>query len=268
VPLLLGNPADIGPDVDDELLTPSVPALRTVHSSPVRPVQVGDQMVIATTVKNNDPVYDWSSYVLIEVRDQEGITMLLRWQSGIFETGDQKDIGISWTPNKSGNYSLRTFVISDLQNPRVMSSVKETHVTISDGNQGTDNHCSGSASCFTGIITNIVDGDTLDVGDTRIRLSLADTPEVGESGYDDATEFTSELCLVGSIALVDQDDGQLMDDFGRMIAKVTCEGEMVLNAELLESGHAQVLREYCDESEFSAESWVEAVCKDEGTPSQ
>jgi micrococcal nuclease len=228
-------------------------------------MQVGDQMVITTQVTNNDPVYDWSSYVLVEVRNQDGITVLLSWQSGVFEKGRQKAVGITWTPDKPGNYQLRTFVITDFRNPRVMSSVQDSQVTIAETNKETDGHCSGSASCFYGIVTNIVDGDTLDVGDTRVRLSLVDTPEVGEAGYEEATEFTSELCLVGSNALVDQDDGQPVDDFGRMIAKVTCEGDMIINAELLESRYAQVLTEYCDESEFSKESWAEG-CMVVGIP--
>jgi micrococcal nuclease len=257
---MLGNPADIGDEVDAEILTPSAPVLRTIHTTPVRPIHVGDQMVITTQVTNNDPVNDWSSYVLVEVRDQEGITVMLGWQSGIFEVGSQKDVGISWTPDTPGNYQLRTFVITDFQNPRVMSSVQDSQVTIAEASEATDGLCSGSASCFTGIVINIVDGDTLDVNDNRVRLSLVDTPEVDEAGYHEATEFSSELCLVGSNVLVDQDDGQPFDDFGRMIAKVTCEGDMIINAELLESGHAKVMTEYCAESEFSLQGWLQGGC--------
>lgn len=41
------------------------------------------------------------------------------------------------------------------------------------------NECQGQADCFTGIVTDIVDGDTLDVNNVRIRLSLVNTPERG-----------------------------------------------------------------------------------------
>jgi endonuclease YncB( thermonuclease family) len=40
-----------------------------------------------------------------------------------------------------------------------------------------DMTCAGNAACFTGPVTKIVDGDTLDVNDMRIRLALVNTPE-------------------------------------------------------------------------------------------
>ncbi|MDW0148448.1 MAG: hypothetical protein QOK59_07165, partial [Nitrososphaeraceae archaeon] len=40
-----------------------------------------------------------------------------------------------------------------------------------------------------GIVTKVVDGDTLDINGTRIRLSLVDTPERGQPGFDQAKEF-------------------------------------------------------------------------------
>ena len=46
--------------------------------------------------------------------------------------------------------------------------------------------CQGQADCFSGIVTEIVDGDTLDVNNVRIRLTLVNTPERGESGYQEA----------------------------------------------------------------------------------
>jgi endonuclease YncB( thermonuclease family) len=49
-------------------------------------------------------------------------------------------------------------------------------ITISSGIQF---ECDGSAACFRGNVTNIVDGDTLDVNGIRIRLSLVNTPEIG-----------------------------------------------------------------------------------------
>jgi endonuclease YncB( thermonuclease family) len=69
-------------------------------------------------------------------------------------------------------------------------------------------NCRGVATCFSETVTHIVDGDTLDVGSTRIRLALVNTPEVGQPGYSGAKQFTAGTCPVGSQAFVDQDDGQ------------------------------------------------------------
>lgn len=115
--------------------------------------------------------------------------------------------------------------------------------------------CSGSAECFEDTVTKIVDGDTLYVGDVKIRLALVDTPEVGEDGFEEATQFAKNLCPVGSNATVDQDDEQLYDWYGRMLAVVYCDGKN-LNEELLEKGHAVILTQYCDESEFGNQAWA------------
>src|SRR5207302_9701945 len=75
--------------------------------------------------------------------------------------------------------------------------------------------CKGTAACFTNTVTHIVDGDTLDVGSTRIRLTLVNSPEVGQPGYAEAKEFTNRTCPVGTQALVDEDDGQAGGSDGR-----------------------------------------------------
>ncbi len=115
--------------------------------------------------------------------------------------------------------------------------------------------CRGTAACFKDSVTYIVDGDTLDVGTTRIRLALVNTPEVGEPGYVEAKRFTAQTCPVGIQAAVDEDDGQTGGSYGRMIAVVYCQG-VNLNEALLGSGHAVLLTYYCPVSEFADEAWT------------
>jgi len=117
--------------------------------------------------------------------------------------------------------------------------------------------CKGSADCITGTVTKVVDGDTLDIDDTRIRLSLVNTPEVNQGGYAEAKKFTSQLCPVGSKAVADEDDRQTQGSYGRVIAKVTCGGK-VLNEELLNANMAEILTDFCDRSEFRDEGWARA----------
>src|SRR2546422_5818647 len=115
--------------------------------------------------------------------------------------------------------------------------------------------CKGTAACFTDTVTYIVDGDTLDVGSTRIRLALVNSPEVGEPGYTEAKQFTAQTCPVGTQALVDEDDGQTGGSYGRMVAVVYC-GGVNLNAALLSSGNAVLVTYYCSVSEFASEPWT------------
>jgi endonuclease YncB( thermonuclease family) len=131
-----------------------------------------------------------------------------------------------------------------------------------DSNQeqglSTSNECQGQADCFTGKVTEIVDGDTLDVNNVRVRLSLVNTPERGDSGYLEAKGFTESMCPIGSEALVDEDDGQKEGSFDRLIGLVYCGNEkLVLNEHLLNEGHAQIFEDFCNVSEFSEDGWVQ-----------
>jgi micrococcal nuclease len=112
---------------------------------------------------------------------------------------------------------------------------------------------------ISGPITHIVDGDTLDVNNIRIRLSLVNTPEVGEPGFDTAKKFVEKLCLDKN-GEVDIDDGQRQGSFGREIGVVYCDG-VNLNSELMSKGYASISTEFCDVSEFSAEPWTKSSCQ-------
>src|SRR4029078_13450850 len=84
---------------------------------------------------------------------------------------------------------------------------------------------------LAGKVNHVVHGDTLDINDIRIRLSLVDTPERGDPGFKEATQFVVKLCL-GENAEVDMDDGQRRGSFGREIGVVYCDGKN-LNEQLM-----------------------------------
>src|SRR3989304_9445029 len=63
-----------------------------------------------------------------------------------------------------------------------------------------DPQCTEAEGCFRGIVTRVVDGDTLDVNGTRIRLVLVDAPETYEAGGAEATAFIAHSCPPGSQA--------------------------------------------------------------------
>ena len=117
--------------------------------------------------------------------------------------------------------------------------------------------CRGEADCFRGKVTEIVDGDTIDVGNVRIRLSMVNTPERGEPGYNEATELTESVCPVGAKALVDEDDGQKEGSYDRLIGIVYCNGNATsLNQILLEERKAILYEDFCGVSEFARDKWV------------
>ena len=118
------------------------------------------------------------------------------------------------------------------------------------------NHCKGDTLCISEKIIRIIDGDTIHLEDGhKIRISLTNTPEIYQKGYNEAAKFTANLCPIGTIAIVDQDDLQPYDKFNRLVGKVIC-GDKILNAELLYNNHAKILTQYCSTSEFANEQWA------------
>jgi hypothetical protein len=131
------------------------------------------------------------------------------------------------------------------------------------GGSSSSSECKGQADCFRGTVTEIVDGDTLDVNNVRVRLALVNTPGSGENGYTEAIDFVQSVCDVGTTALVDEDDGQKEGSFDRVIGLVYCGNDNInnkksLNELLLEGGYAVIYQDFCSISEFSSSSWAQS----------
>ena len=116
-------------------------------------------------------------------------------------------------------------------------------------------NCLGTAQCFIGTVTKIIDGDTIHVDGQSIRFALSSAPEIKGYGGIDSRNFIETLCPVGSIAVVDEDDGQILGSYGRLVGKITC-NDINLNSELLDANLGYLELRFCDSSEFSSESWA------------
>ena len=118
----------------------------------------------------------------------------------------------------------------------------------------TSPECSGTAGCITGTVTSVIDGDTIKVDGQSIRFALVDAPKIKYDGGQ-SLNFVEQVCPVGSTVVVDQDDDQLEDKYGRMLGVVYC-NDLNLNKELLDSGLGDLYSAFCDQSEFSTHSWA------------
>jgi len=107
----------------------TAPELQDVTGQEIDEVSAGQQVVLATSVRNNNDAPQ-PFVALIEVRDDTGVTVFLAWQTGTLPASGQTQVGLSWTPDTSGDYEIRTFVISDLNNPQVLSPVSESNITV------------------------------------------------------------------------------------------------------------------------------------------
>ena len=114
--------------------------------------------------------------------------------------------------------------------------------------------CLGEARCFSGTLVKMVDNDIMQVDGDIVRLALVDAPKMK---YDNgkARNFIELICPVGSTVVVDQDDSQLEDKYGRILGVVYCNNSN-LNKELLDIGLGDLYSAFCDQSEFRNSDWA------------
>ena len=84
---------------------------------------------------------------------------------------------------------------------------------------------------------------------------MVSTPELQGYGGVDSRNFIQTICPVGSKVIVDEDDGQVLGSYDRIVGTVTCNG-MNLNEELLDANLGFLEVRFCSSSEFAAESWA------------
>ena len=128
--------------------------------------------------------------------------------------------------------------------------------------QTTITHSNIHPDAVSGTITRIIDGDTLVFNGDTYRLSIIDTPERGEDGFDEATNAVNGLCPVGSTAYVEDDSLQGQDRYGRYLGVVWCEGNdysVTVGEYLSDNGHLKKFyTNFCGNTEAATSKWAEA----------
>jgi hypothetical protein len=118
----------------DVIYYPSTPTLHNLAGEKISTIEVGQQSMIRISVHNNNPA-EQPFLLLVEVRNGYGVTEYLAWQSGVAEANGNYTMETLWTPNahcgippneECRNYTIRSFAITSLQNPQILSPVFET----------------------------------------------------------------------------------------------------------------------------------------------
>jgi micrococcal nuclease len=96
---------------------------------------------------------------------------------------------------------------------------------------------------LTGQVVKVVDGDTIHVRIAdrveRVRYIGMNAPELGQPGGREATEANRKL-VEGQLVNLEL-DVQERDRYGRLLAYVYVAGDVMVNAELVGNGYAQVM---------------------------
>ena len=110
--------------------TAAQPILKDFSGKDITEVTAGQQVVLSSTVTNNQGTVQPFA-AIVEVRNADGETVYLQWQQGTLNANGSTNIGLSWTPDVSGTYTARTFVVTNISTPAALSPVAESTITVS-----------------------------------------------------------------------------------------------------------------------------------------
>jgi len=83
-------------------------------------ISLGKQVMITSDVINNQDSSQGFAYIT-QIKDESGIVISLSWLTGSLSPNQSLSPAQSWTPMKSGAYSIEIFVWKSIDNPDALS---------------------------------------------------------------------------------------------------------------------------------------------------
>ncbi|MGI0012045.1 MAG: hypothetical protein ACREBU_01180 [Nitrososphaera sp.] len=107
----------------------SGPIVKDAQGNLLSTASTGEIIILSVNVTNNENV-PLPFVILIESRDEIGVTQFLEFHIGTLQGNRSSEVGISWKPAEAGNYQLRTFLISGFDSPEVLTGVQTSDFVI------------------------------------------------------------------------------------------------------------------------------------------
>ena len=93
-------------------------------------INVNQQFYIATTLAHQGDAAQQFVYI-VQIADESGSTVLLKWLGGEVEPDQRFKISVSWTPATSGTYTIDTFLWDGIHTQNALDSNKSIMASIS-----------------------------------------------------------------------------------------------------------------------------------------
>jgi len=117
-------------------------------------VNTGQLIQIATDLTNNQNI-DQSFAYLVQIKDQNGVTVSLSWITGTLVANQQLTPAQAWTPSASGTFTAQIFVLQSIDNPLQLSKPLAKTIIVQGG---TPSNYSRTSVLLSGIVNLPVQG--------------------------------------------------------------------------------------------------------------
>lgn len=126
---LVVMPSEPSVYVDNVLVMIAKPLVLDLRGVPIIASEVGEQVIVQASFKSYLP--DRQPFVgYLELRDANGITQFVAWQSGILESHGNATIGFSWSPTEPSHYQVRAFALSGFERLSIISVISESEIDV------------------------------------------------------------------------------------------------------------------------------------------
>ncbi len=92
-------------------------------------ISVDTQIQLESDVTNGQDKTQEFAY-LIQVQDENGVTVSLNWITGSLTEGQSLSPAVSWTPSEAGTYDVTAFVWESIENPTALSPTATIAITV------------------------------------------------------------------------------------------------------------------------------------------
>jgi hypothetical protein len=120
-------------------------SIKNTSGKAIQQLNAGQQAMISVRVLNYE-ASEQPFTAIIDVRDSSDVSVHIAWMSGTAEPGGHFDVELPWSAQESGSYTVRTFLITNLESPEVMSGVSRSQLMVTKSDTLKDSFVPGNLS--------------------------------------------------------------------------------------------------------------------------
>jgi len=119
----------VGTSASTKSTTPSKTITQDITGRTITEVKAGQQVLLGATVHNNEDTQR-NFVAIIQVEDADGIVVSIGAVGGIVPVNGDSPVAVSFTPDASGNYTVKVFVLSSFATPTILATPSSTTVNV------------------------------------------------------------------------------------------------------------------------------------------
>jgi hypothetical protein len=91
---------------------------------------MGSPVLVSVNISNNNAILQ-PFVIIMEIRDSNGMTINMQLLNGTLRSNDNIEVSTPWMPEFKGKYEIRSFAVTDLEAPDILSPVVMKSVNVS-----------------------------------------------------------------------------------------------------------------------------------------